>query len=312
MRGVERQQGGRRGDQQPSVVRMLDHIAELDPPGRDVPDPAADPDRIVEAGRLPVADGHLAHGEPEAGGLELAIARPALPQVLGAGDVEPDQIPGVVDDAHLVGLGVVHPDQGLGDGRSRHAGLSGLVTLGGATRDTESRLPRGRSGPSLAPCWAIRSSSCPTPISAWRRPPSRRRCWRFSRRCPTWAIACSSTATSSTSGSPTRRVIPRRGFHVAAALARLRAAGADRDGRRQPRPLGRRLLGAGPRASGSSPHRLDVRASADRRVAAIHGDGLTEPRLARHAAPPAHQPSDHRRGLPRHPPRDRAPAGGLR
>ena len=64
--------------------------------------------------------------------LELAVARAAPPQVLGSGDIEPDQIAGVIGDAHLVGLGVIDPNQDLGDGRVRHAGLSGLVTLGGS------------------------------------------------------------------------------------------------------------------------------------------------------------------------------------
>jgi hypothetical protein len=36
----------------------------------------------------------------------------------------------VIGDAHLVRLGIVDPDQGLGDRWARHPGLSGLVTLG--------------------------------------------------------------------------------------------------------------------------------------------------------------------------------------
>jgi hypothetical protein len=38
----------------------------------------------------------------------------------------------VVGHAHLVGLGVVDPYEGLGDARDRHDGLTGLVTLGRA------------------------------------------------------------------------------------------------------------------------------------------------------------------------------------
>ncbi|MBA3259693.1 MAG: metallophosphoesterase family protein [Gemmatimonadales bacterium] len=71
-----------------------------------------------------------------------------------------------------------------------------------------------------------------------------------------------------------RRVIPRRGFHVAAALARLARrmpvlmVGGNHDrwgGDFWQRDLGVRF----------DPHRLSFRVG-DRQVAAIHGDGLTE------------------------------------
>ena len=80
------------------------------------------------------------------------------------------------------------------------------------------------------------------------------------------------------------RVIPRRGFHVAAALARLRRrlpivmVGGNHDrwgGHFWERDLGHAVR----------PAPADLRVGA-RQVAAIHGDGLTEPRMARHAAPP--------------------------
>jgi UDP-2,3-diacylglucosamine hydrolase len=73
------------------------------------------------------------------------------------------------------------------------------------------------------------------------------------------------------------RVIPRRGFHVAAALARLRRrvpivmVGGNHDrwgGDFWDRDLGIRF----------EPHRATFEIGR-RRVAAIHGDGLTEPRL---------------------------------
>ena len=73
------------------------------------------------------------------------------------------------------------------------------------------------------------------------------------------------------------RVIPRRGFHVAAALARLRRRlpvvmiGGNHDrwgGDFWEREIGIRF----------EPHRAEF-AVGRRRVLAIHGDGLTEPRL---------------------------------
>ena len=82
-----------------------------------------------------------------------------------------------------------------------------------------------------------------------------------------------------------------------------------RHGRGKPRPVGRRLLGAGPgSAIPPAPATFQI---GGRQVAAIHGDGLTEPRLAGEAAAPRHQPSGDRGGLPRPAPGDRAPAGGL-
>ena len=90
---------------------MLDRIAELDAAGCELAHPAADPEQVVEAGRLPIAHAHLAHGQPEPRGLELAVAGPAAPEVLGARDVEPDQVARMIGDAHLVGLGIVHPDR---------------------------------------------------------------------------------------------------------------------------------------------------------------------------------------------------------
>ncbi len=74
-----------------------------------------------------------------------------------------------------------------------------------------------------------------------------------------------------------RRVIPRRGFHVAAALARLRRrvpivmVGGNHDrwgGDFWERDVGARF----------GPHRMTFEIG-NRRVAAIHGDGLMEPRM---------------------------------
>ena len=126
-------------------------------------------------------------------------------------------------------------------------------------------------------------------------------------------------------GDPPPR-LPRRGGAGPAP-----PAGADRDGRRQPRPLGRRLLGAGPRGRGSIRTGLTFDIGG-RRVAAIHGDGLTEPRLRATLLHRVINHPDHGRRLPRasiprsgsgscdllsphlgdHTPDDAAPRGGRR
>src|SRR5688572_7148611 len=94
---------------------MLHGITELDPPRGNVAHPAADPYGIVVAGGLTVPDRHLTHGQSQSGIFQLPIAHATLPQVLGARDVEPDQITRVVDDAHLVGLGIIDSNPGLRD-----------------------------------------------------------------------------------------------------------------------------------------------------------------------------------------------------
>jgi hypothetical protein len=95
------------------VVRLLEGVAEVDPPGGEVAHPAADPDPVIVACGLPEPDGDLADRQPQTSLLQLAVAHAGEAEVLGAGDVEPDQVAGVVDDSHLVGLGIVHPHQRL-------------------------------------------------------------------------------------------------------------------------------------------------------------------------------------------------------
>jgi len=90
------------------------------------------------------------------------------------------------------------------------------------------------------------------------------------------------------------RVIPRRGFRVAAALAALARrlpivmVGGNHD--RWGGDFWAREIGIRFEPSSAS---FEIGA---RRVLAIHGDGLNEP--PRRPAAPAHQPSDHRRGVP--------------
>src|SRR6185312_11932633 len=191
---IEHHERGERGGEQATVTCVLHRIAEVDPPGGERTNPAAHLDLIVVAGRAPVADGNLADGETESGRLQFTVTHSGPAEVLSTRDVEPDQIAGMIDDAHLIGLGVVDPDPDLRDGGKRHGTASSVVDAQDAGKVTASSAGCGRrrSDQFLAPCSAMPSSSLPTPTSAWRRPPWRRGCWRFWKPCPAWATASSS------------------------------------------------------------------------------------------------------------------------
>jgi hypothetical protein len=103
---------------------VLDRVAELDAPGGGLPHPAADAYRVVVPGGLAVTDRGLADHQPEARGLELPIAHAVQAQVFRSRDVQPDQVAGMVHDAHLVGLGVIDADQGFRHQRDRRHATS--------------------------------------------------------------------------------------------------------------------------------------------------------------------------------------------
>src|SRR5207249_4691060 len=67
-----------------------------------------------------VADVDFGDGEVDALLLELLVGQPRLAHQLGAGAVEPHEVVGVVDHAHLVGLGIIDA-QGY---RADHAGAT--------------------------------------------------------------------------------------------------------------------------------------------------------------------------------------------
>src|SRR6266513_81014 len=185
------ERGLARGEQ---VVRPcpLDRVAEGDAPGRELAHPAANPHQVVVAGGGAVADVDFGDGEVDALLLELLVGQPRLAHQLGAGAIEPDQIVGVVDHAHLVGLGIVDA-QGY---RADHAGAKSA-----ARREKSNTALAWGSCPPQPPAW----SSSPTPISARSRPRSQRRSTASSTPCRISGTRSSSTATCSTSGSSTAR-----------------------------------------------------------------------------------------------------------
>ena len=98
--------------------------------------------------------------------LHLPITPSQCPQQIGARHLEPHEVVRVVDDPHLVGLGVANAD---GRGRCRHRAHCGAVMSAAARR---SRIARARSG--------CRRSRCRRPASS-RQP--RRPGRRWSCRC---------------------------------------------------------------------------------------------------------------------------------
>jgi hypothetical protein len=61
-------------------------------------------DLVVVAGRLAVLTMGFDDREGDAVVLDLAICPPTVSQPFGPSDFEPDQVIGVVDHSHLVGL----------------------------------------------------------------------------------------------------------------------------------------------------------------------------------------------------------------
>src|SRR5204863_299400 len=80
-------------------------------PRRQLAHPAAHPHQIVVARRGAEANVDLGHREVHALLLQLFVGDAGLAHQLGAGAVEPDQVVGVVDHAHLIGLRVVDAER---------------------------------------------------------------------------------------------------------------------------------------------------------------------------------------------------------
>src|SRR5438876_1879669 len=172
--------------------RPLDRVAQRHASGRELAHPATDLYQVVVPGGGPVTHADFGDGEEDALLLELFVGQPRLAHQLGAGAIEPDQVVGVVDHAHLVGLGIVDA-QGY---RADHAGAKSA-----ARREKSNTALAWGLCPPQPPAW----SSSPTPISARSRPRSQRRLTASSTQCRISGMRSSSTATYSTSGSSTAR-----------------------------------------------------------------------------------------------------------
>ena len=97
-------------------------------------------DLIIVPCRAPVLAVRVDHRQEDAGGFHFAIGPAERPQQVGPRHLEPDEVVGVVDDAHLVRLGVPHAqcgDRGWSHDVRRHraaACRSARVAAGGIGR----------------------------------------------------------------------------------------------------------------------------------------------------------------------------------
>src|SRR2546422_4527904 len=134
--------------------RPLDRVAERHASGRELAHPATDLYQVVVPGGGPVTHADFGDGEVHALLLELFVGQPRLAHQLGARAVDPDQVVGVVDHAHLVGLGIVDA-QGY---RAGHAGATSAaareksITTGAC--GTSPRFLAWGPCPSQPPAWS--------------------------------------------------------------------------------------------------------------------------------------------------------------
>jgi UDP-2,3-diacylglucosamine hydrolase len=192
--------------------------------------------------------------------LEFAVARPGGPEIFGPRHVEPDEIAGVVDDAHLISLGIVDADLNLRNPRCRQ---------------TVHRLP-GRMGRAIfGPVLGYRLVVVSDAHLGVTPPAVEETLLAFLDAVPTLGDCLLINGDLFDFWFAYTRVVPRRGIHVVAALSRLRRhlpivmTGGNHDrwgGDFWTRELG--LTYAPTRAAF---------AIGQRQVVALHGDGLAEP-----------------------------------
>lgn len=263
-RSVERDETGECGREQQLVLYPLDHIAEAHAAGRRLTNPATHPHQIVVSRRLAVAQRRFVDREAVAPFLELSVAQPRVAKVFGAGDVQPDEIARVIHDAHLVGLGIIDPNPNLGDiSRCSRRRLGHCL-----------HVPAGVPifGPVLGHRLVIFSDA----HLGGKPPVVEETLLAFLDAVPTLGDCLLINGDLFDFWFAYSRVIPRLSFHVLAALARLRRqmpivlVGGNRD--RWGNDFWQRDL-----AITFAPLRTSFDIG-QRRVLAVHGDGLTESR----------------------------------
>src|SRR5579871_4462234 len=97
------------GSQTPRVLAGQQLISEADHAGVGFFDLRAHNHLIVIAGRSIIPAVYFDDGQQNPGRLQIAISAARHPAVLHAPNFHPNQIVGVVNDAHLVGFGVTYP-----------------------------------------------------------------------------------------------------------------------------------------------------------------------------------------------------------
>ena len=111
---IETDQCGLRIREAGVLFGMFNVVHEVHSTRGDLTYAAADANEIVVTRGLTVPHPQIGHDQPDPGRLKLAITEARLAQMLGPGNIQPDDVPCVIHDAHLVSLGVV--DTYGGDG----------------------------------------------------------------------------------------------------------------------------------------------------------------------------------------------------
>ena len=115
-RGVHGRARGRHARSAPFTHHL---VGKLHPHRRAQPPVGADLDLIIVARRAPVLALGLDHRQQHAAFFHLAVGPPERAQQLRPRHLEPDEVVGVVDHAHLVRFGIPHAQRGH---RCRHVG----------------------------------------------------------------------------------------------------------------------------------------------------------------------------------------------
>ena len=103
-----------RGARDQPFLPLADLVGEAQTPAPQPLAPAGHPDRVPVAGRPVIAGLDAGDHQEIAEPLDVGIVEAGGRAEAGAGELEPDHVVGVMDDAHLVGLGIADLDVDLG------------------------------------------------------------------------------------------------------------------------------------------------------------------------------------------------------
>src|SRR2546425_469194 len=145
-----------------AALGLVHRVTERHTSRGELAHPAAYPHEVVVPRGRAVAQLHLGDGEVDALPLELLVRQARFAHQLGAGPVEPDEVIGVVDHPHLIGLGVVDAERYRADhAGAKSASLREKSNTTGACGPFPWFLAWGRASPQLARARGRRRSSGP-------------------------------------------------------------------------------------------------------------------------------------------------------
>src|SRR4051812_40224970 len=108
--GITGQRGQLRRSGNKSLTRLgvADHVVERDRSRPDVTNSSRDANEIVVAGASVKAEACFDDGEGDVASLERGVGSAERTDEFGAADLAPYQVVRVIDDLHLIGLGVTN------------------------------------------------------------------------------------------------------------------------------------------------------------------------------------------------------------